>query len=101
MKENERPNRLLPILNEREDTLSVSFDPKKFTHGALREILRYQVYSSGKRSIILSREDKDIVLSHNHLREARNKFGAERREYLSIFADAALCFDAITISQAI
>lgn len=68
-------------------TQRVHFDPFKFTRTALREIIRYQMFSGQPKTFIIVGENSTTFITPNSLIDARKYFGEERREFLDLLAE--------------
>lgn len=69
------------------ETLRVDFDPAYFRRSALREIIRYQIFSDQPKTFIIVGKNFTTFISSNSLRDARRHKGNERREFLDLLAE--------------
>ena len=80
-------------------TKQVHFDPFKFTRTALREIIRYQIFSAQPKEFIIVGEDSITFISFKLLKGARRYFGEERREFLDLLAEKMINARMVTVKS--
>ncbi len=68
-------------------TQKVHFDPFYFSRGALREIIRYQIFSDQPKEFVIIGKGSTSFIPPNSLRDARRYYAGERREFLDLLAE--------------
>lgn len=66
--------------------LAVRLDPVCFSISALREIVRFQIFSEDPKEIVIIRRNKGLCILPDILRSARRYYGQERRDFLDDIA---------------
>lgn len=65
---------------------AVHLDPVCFRIPALREIVRFQMFSEDPREIIIITRNGNLYITPNFLRDARRYYGQERSDFLDDIA---------------
>lgn len=65
---------------------AVHLDPVCFRRSALREIVKFQMFSKDPREIIINTRNGSLYITPNFLRAARRHYGQERRGFLDDIA---------------